>query len=282
MENTNYLTPKEITDYVVHSGETKTHTLWWKQILLGFLGGVFIAFAAEGSSVSSYGIHITGLAKTLAGAIFSTGLMMVLLAGADLFTGNCLIIVSVIEKKSTITGMLRNWVFVYLGNLLGSLFIAFLILHSSQLNMDAGMLGGYVVKNATLKCNLSFTQALSMGILCNWLVCIAVWLCYGAKDMAGKILAIFFPIWLFITSGFEHSVADMYYIAIGLFAKSNETYTKLAMEDFHITADQLQNLTWTNYFTKSLIPVTLGNIIGGVIFVGCIYWLIYKKDGKNK
>ncbi len=273
----NYLTPAEITDTVIETGIKKSQTKWWKLIILGILAGAFIAFAAEASSCSAYGIENIGLGKTLGGAIFATGLMMVLLAGGELFTGNCLIIISVLDKKNKVNKMLLNWIFVFLGNLIGSLLIAYLIIHSTQFNYNGGMLGGYAIKTAVTKTSLPFISAFYMGILCNWIVCIAVWLCYGAKDMAGKILAIFFPIWLFITSGFEHCVADMYYIPVGIMAKSNETWAKAATELFHITSEGFNNLTWVNFFVKSLVPVTLGNIIGGGLFVGVAYYFVYKK-----
>lgn len=142
------------------------------------------------------------------------------------------------------------------------------------------MLGGFSIKVAAYKTGLSFGNAFFMGILCNWLVCMAVWMAAGAKDITGKLLAIFFPIWLFITSGFEHSVANMYYIPVGLLAKSNQVWVDAALK-LGVTADKIANLTWGTFFVKNLIPVTLGNIVGGSIFVGMIYWLSYLYKGKK-
>lgn len=142
------------------------------------------------------------------------------------------------------------------------------------------MLGAVTIKIAAYKVGLTFTEGLFLGIMCNWLVCLAVWMSYGAKDMAGKILAIFFPIWLFITSGFEHSIANMYYIPAGIMAKGNIALTEAASL-LGVTAEKLNHLNWGTFLTANLIPVTLGNIIGGGIFVGAVYWYLYIKNGKR-
>ena len=214
-----------------------------------------------------------GLGKFVAGLIFPVGLILVLLAGAELFTGNNLIIAAALEKKVSLTAMFKNWLAVYIGNFIGSVFIAFLIVKSGQLSSGANLLGGITIKIAYGKVSLSFVQAVFLGIMCNWLVCLAVWLCYGAKDMTGKMLAAFFPIWLFITSGFEHSVANMYYIPAGIFSKSVPAYAAAS----GLSAEALSNINWANFFIKNLMPVTLGNIIGGAFFVGAFYWICYKK-----
>ncbi len=200
--------------------------------------------------------------------------MLVVVAGGELFTGNTLIVISCLEGKSKWSGLLRNWFYVYLGNFIGSVLIAFLIYKSGQLNASNGALGGFTIKTAVYKTGLTFQSAFYLGILCNWLVCLAVWMSAGAKDMAGKLLAIFFPIWLFITSGFEHSIANMYYIPAGIMAKSNPQWVTAAYE-MGVTPSQLDALNITSLFTKNLIPVTLGNIVGGAVFVGMSYWLSY-------
>lgn len=277
------LSPEEITRYVVHLGEHKTRRKWWVQFLLGVMAGIFIALSSYGSGVASYGISPAGLGKALAGALFSTGLLLVLCAGGDLFTGNNLIIMSVFEKKNTVYNMLRNWVIVYIGNFVGSMLIVILVYTAGALSLDNGMLGAYTIKTAVIKTGYSFQSALSLGVLCNILVCLGCWLAYGAKDMAGKALGIFFPIWLFITSGFEHSVANMFYIPMGLLVKGNAQYQQAAVSQYHITMDQItNNLTWGNFFAKSLLPVTIGNIIGGSLLIGGIYWLVYIKSEKGR
>ena len=238
------------------------------------LAGAFIAFASEGSNTAIHTIESVGLGKALAGALFSTGLMLVLVAGGELFTGNCLIVISCIEKKTSWSGMLRNWLIVYAGNFVGSLLLAWFILQSGQLDFSAGMLGGFTIKTAAYKTGLSFTNAFYMGILCNWLVCLAIWMSLGAKDIAGKLLAIFFPIWLFITSGFEHSVANMYYISAGIMAKANPEWVAMAIK-LGASPEKIAALGWDTFVINNLIPVTLGNIVGGSVFVGLAYWLSY-------
>ena len=214
-----------------------------------------------------------GLGKCIAGSIFGTGLMLVVVAGGELFTGNTLIIMAVLQGKAKLTSMLKNWTFVYIGNLIGSLLIAYMMVNSGLFNSGANVLGGVTIKIAAYKVGLTFTQAFYLGIMCNWLVCLAVWMNYGAKDMAGKLLAVFFPIWLFITSGFEHSVANMYYIPAGILAKTNAAWAEAS----HLSAEALASLTWSNFAVNNLLPVTLGNIVGGGFFVGMIYWYTYLK-----
>lgn len=163
--------------------------------------------------------------------------------------------------------MMKNWASVYIGNLIGSVLIAYMMVQSGLFNSGSNVLGAVTIKTALYKVNLSFMSALYLGIMANWLVCLAVWLAYGSKDMAGKILGIFFPIWLFITSGFEHSIANMYYIPAGILAKSNINWAGAS----NISPQELANLNWNTFLINNLVPVTLGNIIGGGIFVGFVY-----------
>lgn len=266
--------PAEIANRIVETGRKKTDLPVRNMLLLGILAGAFIAFASQGSNVAIHTIESVGVGKALAGAIFSTGMMMVVITGAELFTGNMLIIVSCMEGKSRWLNMLKSWIFVYTGNFLGSLLIAGLIFLSGQFQFSGGMLGAFTIKTAVYKVNLTFSNAFFMGVLCNWLVCMAVWMAQAAKDMAGKLLAVFFPIWLFITSGFEHSVANMYYIPAGIFAKANPAWAEAAAS-LGVTAEKLQALNWQNFFLKNLIPVTLGNMVGGTVFVGLMFWLVF-------
>ncbi len=276
-----FLSPSENAVSFIETGCKKTSLTAAKEFVLGILGGAFIAFAAEGSNVAIHTIGSVGLAKALAGAIFTTGLMMVIIAGAELFTGNSLIVISCLKGKSRWLALLKNWFFVYTGNFVGSLLVVYFILHSGQLGFSGNLLGGFTIKTAVYKTGLSFENAFFMGILCNWLVCIAVWMASTARDIAGKVLAIFFPIWLFIASGFEHSVANMYYIPAGILAKANEGFVQAAIS-LGVKSDQIVNLNWGTLFTKNLIPVTLGNIVGGALFVATIYWFVYLRDGKAK
>lgn len=284
MSSINYLTPKEIAESTINIGIKKVKQPVINMVLLGILAGVFIAFAAEGSNMAAFNLlaksDTYGLGKALAGVVFSTGLMFVLIAGGELFTGNMLITVAVLDKKVKIKAMLKNWIFVMIGNFIGSILIAYMMNKSGLFLNGANMLGGITIKIAVTKVSLNFQQAFFLGIMCNWIVCLAVWMSYGAKDMAGKILAIFFPISLFITSGFEHSVANMYYITAGIFAKNNSEFIETATQ-LGVTSEKLAHLNWGTFFLKNLIPVTLGNIVGGAVCVAGVYWFIYLRKSNN-
>ncbi len=282
MEGKNYLTPAEIAEATVDAGIKKANLSIIKMIVLGILAGAFIAFASEGSNMAAFNLFANpetyGLGKCIAGSIFGTGLMLVVVAGGELFTGNTLIVMSVLDRKTKLSAMLKNWFFVYIGNFIGSVFIAYMMVNSGLFNSGANVLGGVTIKIASYKVGLTFTQGFYLGIMCNWLVCLAVWMNYGAKDMVGKLFACFFPIWLFITSGFEHSVANMYYIPAGILAKANPAWAEAS----HVSAEVLAKLNWGTFITKNLVPVTLGNIVGGGFFVGAIYWFSYLKKKSAK
>ncbi|MCX7920618.1 MAG: formate/nitrite transporter family protein [Clostridia bacterium] len=276
----NYLVSSEIAQEVIGVGIKKASLSVINMILLGILGGAFIAFAAEASNMAIHRLSWEdyGLGKALAGVIFTTGLMLVAVAGAELFTGNTLMIIALIEKKITVWRMLRNWIAVYIGNLIGASFIAFMMNYSGLFNSSNGLMGGFTIKTAAYKATLDFPQALILGILCNWLVCLAMWMAYGAKDISGKLLAIYFPISLFITSGFEHSVANMYYIPAGILAKSNAVWAGAS----GLSPEKLAHLNWEAFFIHNLIPVTLGNIVGGGVLVAGVYWFVYIRLSKEK
>jgi formate/nitrite transporter len=280
----NDLSPAEIAEVTIKNGIKKSENSTANLLILSILAGVFIAFAAEGSNMAAFNLfadaNTYGLGKALAGGIFGTGLMLVLIAGAELFTGDTLLMAGVLDKKIKLSAMLRVWGIVYIGNFLGSVLIAFMMNQSGLFSSGANMLGAMTIKIAVYKVNLTFAQAFFLGIMCNWLVCLAVWMAYGAKDIAGKILAVFFPIWLFITSGFEHSVANMYYIPAGIMAKSNQAMAEAAAQ-MGISAEKLSHLNWGTFVTKNLIPVTLGNIIGGGVFVAAVYWYVYVRNAKK-
>jgi formate/nitrite transporter len=271
-----YLSPAEITESFIETGRKKASLSVIEQLVLGLLAGAFIAFASEGSNTAIHTIESLGLGKALAGALFSTGLMLVIVAGGELFTGNCLMVIACIERKISPITMLRGWIFVYLGNFIGSVLMAYCINHSGQLGFSAGMLGGFTIKLGAYKTGLSFQNAFFLGLLCNWLVCLAVWMAAAANDVTGKLLAIFFPIWLFITSGFEHSIANMYYIPAAIMAKANPQFVAEAVK-LGATSQAIDFLGWDTFFARNLLPVTLGNIVGGGFFVGFIYWFSYQR-----
>jgi len=275
-------TPNEIIETLADIGVVKTKSSFKKLIILGIMAGAYIAFAGAASTMGAFNLlqdaDTYGLGRILCGVIFTGGLVMVTLAGAELFTGNCLITLSVFEKKASIAGMLRNWLIVYIANLAGSVLVAWLVYNSGILNFGSGLMGAVSVKIAAGKVNMTFIQCFASGILCNWLVCLAVWMATGAKSTADKVMAVFFPIWLFCTCGFEHSVANMYFISAGILTSANETFAALSGAG----ADALSNLDWTGMFADNLLPVTLGNIAGGILFVAAGYWLALKGREKSQ
>jgi formate/nitrite transporter len=267
----NYSTPREVADTALQSGIVKAQLSIRQMLMLGMLAGAYIAFAAEGSTMAAHDITGVGLGRFLSGAIFSTGLMLVLICGAELFTGNTLIYMGYLEGKVSLTAMLRNWFWVYVGNLIGSVLLAFMMDASSLWSYNHFLHGAYALKLALGKANLTFSEAFFRGILCNWLVCLAVWMAYAAKDISGKVWGIFFPIMLFITSSFEHCVANMYYLTAGLLLKNSPMAAALG------NAYDIDKLTIYSAVVNNLIPVTLGNIVGGALFVGGCYWYTYLK-----
>ena len=273
----NFLPPAEIADFTVNVGVKKANLTITNQFALGVLAGAFIAFGAQAANIVTHTISDIGIAKLIGGLIFPAGLMLVLMAGAELFTGNSLMIIALAERRITLSQLLRSWLVVYSGNFAGSVLVALLISWSGQLNYTGGLLGGVTLKAAAGKVSLTFTQAFTLGILCNWLVCLAVWMSFGAKDGISKAVCVFFPIWLFVASGFEHSIANMYYIPAGILAKS--AYTAKALE-LGVSQAAIDSLNWCTMFTRNLLPVTLGNILGGAGFVGCVYWFVYVRGRK--
>ena len=269
-------TPAEIVEANIKSGEGKGNLPLGKMILMGMLAGAFIAIGGAASNTAAHAIENVGVARAVAGAIFGVGLMLVVFMGAELFTGNCLMITSVMDKKITWAKAIRNLVVVYFSNLLGALIFDALLIYSGNLNYTSGLLGAYTIKVAIGKIALSPVQCITSGILCNILVCFAVLMAVAAKDIVGKIWAIFFPIWAFVICGFEHCVANMFYIPAGIMAKANPVYEKKAIEAYGLTMEQIDGLTVMNSLAN-FIPVTIGNIIGGMVFVGLPMYLIHRK-----
>lgn len=272
-------TPLDIAESTIKSGVNKGNLPLIKMILLGIMAGAFIALGGVASNVAVHGIADVGLARTLAGAIFPVGLMLVVFTGSELFTGNCLMLTAVLDKKLKVIQMIKNLVIVYFSNLIGALIIDVLVFFSGQFNYSAGGLGAYTIKVALAKTTIDPSTAVVSGILCNILVCLAIIMAGAAKDVTGKILAIFFPIWAFVICGFEHCVANMFYIPAGILAATNSDYVQKANELYGITAEQCTALTHFNGI-ESFLFVTIGNIIGGMIFVGFIYYMAHKKFSK--
>ncbi|MCE1229521.1 MAG: formate/nitrite transporter family protein [Firmicutes bacterium] len=278
------LSPSEICTATVEAGVRKAGYSLRTTGILAFLAGAFIAFASEGSNMAAFNLlarpETYGLGKALAGAIFGTGLMLVVVAGGELFTGNTMMVGAWAARRISLRSLLRNWLLVYAGNFVGSVFIAWLMATSGLFASGDQMLGAVTLKIAATKTSLSFGSAVGLGLMCNWLVCLAVWMATGAKDITGKLLAIFFPIWLFITSGFEHSVANMYYIPAGIFAKQQPAVLQAALAH-GLPLAKVEALNWTTFFTRNLLPVTLGNILGGALFVMGAYQLAFTRKSES-
>ena len=271
-----FQTITEVIEQNIQNGIKKTNLTTKKLILLGIAAGFFIGIGAEASSLAMHGISNVGLARTVAGAVFPIGLMLIVLLGGELFTGNCLISMAVYDKRAKLKGMIRNLTIVYISNFIGAALMAWMINNCGQLNFSDGGAGAFTIKVALGKVGIDPMQAIVSGILCNVLVCLAIFMAATAKDVAGKCIAIFFPIFVFVISGFEHCVANMYYIPAGIFAAQNSLYAAKATELYGITAEQLSGLNFGTMFSN-LIPVTIGNIIGGMVFVGLLYWYLYRK-----
>ena len=257
-------------------GVNKANLQTLNTFMLAVLAGAFIALGAVFATTvtaGAAGMLPYGVTRLLSGLVFCLGLILVVVAGAELFTGNNLIIMAWASGKVSTGQLLRNWIVVYAGNLIGAIGTALFIFLSGQYAFGAGAVGLNVLSTADAKANLDFVQAMVLGILCNALVCLAVWLTYSARTTTDKILAILFPITAFVAAGFEHSVANMYFIPIGLFVKGGapaEFWGQIGK-----TAADYSGLTWQAFFINNLFPVTIGNIIGGAVLVGVIYWRIY-------
>jgi formate/nitrite transporter len=264
-----FLTPPETISAIIANGRRVLAQSLGRIFVLSLLAGFYISFGAELATVvtSDAAAHLgSGVARLLGGSAFSIGLMLVVVCGAELFTGNSLLASSVLDGEISLSKMLENWGVVIIGNLLGAVFFAWMMAESRL--WESGAVGEQALKIATLKCNLPFWVAFIRGVFCNWLVCLAVFMATAARDIPGKILACYVPIMTFVASGFEHSVANMYFIPSGLLIKNAFP-----------AADP--SLTWANFLLANLLPVTLGNIVGGVLFVASAYWYVHS-GGKSE
>ena len=264
--------PKTIAETVASTvGVGKATSPWFSVFILGILAGAYIGFGGLLSTSISFDLAKTmgiGFKKFMAGSAFSVGLILVVIAGAELFTGNNLMISSAMTKKITFGNMTKRWAVVWFANLIGSLVIA-LMLHLSGLwKAGNGAMGASAVAIAYGKVNLTFVEALVRAIGCNWLVCLAVWMALAARQTVGKIFAIYFPIMAFVAIGFEHVVANMYFIPAGIFLHGWAGIAAPAAFD-------PASLSWGSFLWKNMVPVTIGNIIGGAVFVGMSYWGAY-------
>lgn len=276
------LLPPEMARKAENAGVAKAELGKWRMLALAVLAGAFIALGAVFATTvttGAAGSMTFGLAKLAGGLVFCLGLILVVVAGAELFTGNNLIVMAWASGKVSTLKLLRNWGIVYVGNFIGAVLTAVIMFFSLQYMSANGAVGVNALTIANGKTGLAFGQALVLGILCNALVCLAVWLCMSARTTTDKILAIIFPITAFVAAGFEHSIANMYFIPIGLLIK--QFAPPAFWQSAGVAAADFPNLTWYNFFAANLLPVTLGNIIGGALMVGLVYWFIYLRPARR-
>lgn len=287
------LLPPEMATRAEYLGVRKAEMPAFTMLMLAILAGAFISLgaifattvsvggmpiaAADGSIVFSTNLPY-GVTRLLSGLVFSLGLILVVVGGAELFTGNNLIVMAWASGKVTGRALLRNWLIVYVGNFIGSMATAVLMFFSKQYTFGTDLVGITALRIAADKCNLEFVQATALGILCNALVCLAVWLTYSARTTLDKIAAIIFPITAFVAAGFEHSVANMYFIGYGLLVKDFDPEFVAKVSE---RVPSLGSLTWQAFFINNLIPVTIGNIIGGAVLVAAVYWVVFLRVKKD-
>ena len=254
--------PLEIARSFVEIGIHKVRISALKLVVLGIFAGMFIGFAGIASNVAGTTVANPSISRLVSACVFPAGLAMVLIAGSELFTGNNLIIIAVLEKKVKIREMLKNWFFVFLGNFIGTMMVAGMVVYGGTPELFDGALAEKMVASALSRVDQTFVEAFIRGILCNILVCIAVWAAFAAKTVSGKLLMSFWPIMLFVLCGFEHSIADIYFGVAGI----------LTAAEYGVAAD---GLTWGTFLLNNLLPVTLGNIVGGSGIVGAGYWFLF-------
>jgi len=268
-------TPQVVAEIVTKTvGVKKATASILNTLILGILAGVYIGFGAALATLvgadapARFGV---GVSQVLVGSVFSVGLILVVIAGAELFTGNNLMITSVLGRHYGFVRLFNCWAVVYAANFIGAVLLAVIMYQSGLWKMASNAIGAQAVAIAHAKVDLSFGEAFFRGIGCNWLVCLAVWMAFTARNITGKVLVIFFPIMAFVALGYEHCVANMYFIPMGLFLKG-------AVAAPAFTDTSLASLTWGRFLTANLVPVTLGNIVGGAIFVGSLYWWVYMRN----
>ena len=272
--------PSQTANYIMKEMVVaKASSGFLKVLLLGIMAGVFIGFGCEISTLAGHdGLNFAGFGTTrvLAGAVFSLGLMLVVIAGAELFTGNTLIVGAVLEKKVSISTLLKNWCWVYCANFIGSLILVVIVYYTKTWQQNDLLLGAYALKVGATKVNLSVSEILTRGILCNCLVCLAIWMSSASRNVVGKIFAIFFPIMAFVALGYEHCVANMFFIPKAIWLSTHPEVVALS----HLTPDKLANLNAFGFF-RNLLLATMGNIIGSVGFLVSFYWLAYVKKKEH-
>jgi formate transporter len=271
------LPPAEIARKAAEVGVAKADMSSANVFVLSVLAGAFIALGAAfaTTAMAGGGELPYGVVRLLGGVTFTLGLILVVVAGAELFTGNNLIVMAWASRLVPTKRLLANWALVYCGNLVGAVATAAIVFAGEQYTFGDGAVGETALAIASTKTGLGFVQAVALGALCNALVCLAVWLTYGARTTTDKILAVVPPIAAFVALGFEHSVANMYFIPYGLMVKSDGSFVARVAGDM-----DLSGLSWEGFLLGNLLPVTIGNVIGGGLMVGAVYWLVYLREGR--
>lgn len=263
-------TPVEMAQKVEKGGIAKAELDFGSTLMLAILAGAFIGLGAMFSTVVATETKTGfGITRLLVGLSFSLGLILVVVGGAELFTGNNLIVMAWAHRKVSTIAVLRNWAIVYVGNFMGALATAYGIYRSAIWMMNDNKVGATALAIAAAKCNFGWTEAFMRGVFCNALVCLAVWLAFSARNTTDKIAAVIFPITAFVAAGLEHSIANMYFIPMGLLL-SGHGEVVAALNNV-----PLDRLTWSAFLFANLVPVTLGNIVGGAVMVGLVYWFVY-------
>ncbi len=289
------LLPSEMATRAEYIGVRKAEMPSLTMFALSIMAGAFIALGAifatttlaGGMSIKDAAGELTysttlpfGVNRLLAGLTFCLGLILVVVGGAELFTGNNLIVMAWASRKVTTIALLRNWIIVYLGNFVGSIGTVIFVFLGKQYMFGGGAVGATALTIAKTKVELGFVQAFALGVLCNALVCLAVWMTFSARSTIDRIFAIIFPIAAFVAAGFEHSIANMYFIPIGIFIKqfAPTSFWELIGK----TPADYASITWGSFIVNNLIPVTLGNIVGGAVLVAAVYWLVFlRPKGKS-
>lgn len=251
-----YLTPAEIAESTINTGIKKANNSTVNMLILGALAGMYIGFGGHANITitQTFSKIDAGLAKFLGAAVFPVGLLLVLVAGAELFTGNCLMTMALVDKKITAKQMLKNWCLVYIGNFIGSVILAAALIFVGAYKTGSAVTDT-VFSIATTKMSYTAAQIFVKGILCNILVCLAVWMSYAAQDIASKAVTIWFPVMTFVMVGFEHSIANMFFLPLAKFAGFD--------------------LSWGEMILHNIIPATLGNIVGGAVIIPLLYYIVY-------
>lgn len=276
----NFLSPAEIAVAACNAGKVKSEMPFAKLFILGMLAGIYIGFGANlATKIGSMEAAGTSGGQFLFGATFSIGLMMVVIAGSELFTGNNMAcFISAMNGQAKWGGLLYNWVVVWAANFVGSVLLVYIIFYGGFWGSETELAaqGIKALGIAKAKMSLTWGACFCRAICCNWLVCLAVWMAFAAKDIVGKIFAIFFPIMGFVSSGFEHCVANMFFIPMGI-TIANAAPEAVAAQYSMSVADVASFFSYSNFLTANLIPATLGNIVGGALFVGGVYYFVYVK-----